>query len=104
MFIRRLRSIFGSDEVDWRGVYLPVKNRCNSLIQTQLVTFEAFSFKHAFSDGNYHVTKMLFEGEGASVRKDLYATFEPAYKDVAFVIASNKLPGTEAQARDEAFN
>lgn len=25
MFVRRLRTIFASDEVDWRGVYLPVK-------------------------------------------------------------------------------
>jgi len=104
MFIRRLRSIFGSDEVDWRGVYLPVKKRCNPRIKTQVVTCEEFSFKNAFSDANYHVTKMLFEGEGANVRKDLYAGFEPTYQDVAFVIASNKLPGTEAQARDEAFN
>lgn len=104
MFIRRLRSIFGSDEVDWRGVYLPVKKRYNGNIKTQLVTCEEFSFKNAFSDANYHVTKMLFEGEGANVRKDLYAQFEPCYEDVAFVVASNKLPGTEAQARDETFN
>jgi hypothetical protein len=73
MFIRRLRSIFASDEVDWRGVYLPVKQRFNENIKTQLVTCEEFSFKTAFSDANYHVTKMLLEGEGANVRKDLYA-------------------------------
>ena len=29
-FIRRLREIFGSDEVDWRGAYLPVKASYNS--------------------------------------------------------------------------
>jgi hypothetical protein len=34
MFIRRLRSIFASDEVDWRGVYLPVKKRYNENIKT----------------------------------------------------------------------
>lgn len=73
MFIRRLRQIFATDEVDWRGVYLPVKTKTNPLVKTQLVTCEEFSFKTAFSDNNYHVSKMLFEGEGASVRKDLYA-------------------------------
>lgn len=43
-------------------------------------------------------------GEGASVRKDLYEQFKECYRDVAIVIASNKLPASEAQARDEAFN
>ena len=33
MFIRRLRDIFASDEVDWRGVYLPVKCRTNQAIK-----------------------------------------------------------------------
>jgi hypothetical protein len=47
---------------------------------------------------------MLFEGEGANVRKDLYASFMSSYEDAVFVVASNKLPGTEAQARDETFN
>jgi hypothetical protein len=77
-------------------VYLPVRERTNPLIKTQLITCEEFSFKNAFSDANYHVTKMLFEGEGASVRKDLYAQFVEAYKDVGIIIASNNLPGTEA--------
>lgn len=82
--------------MDWRGIYLPVRERSNSLIETQLITCEEFSFKNAFSDANYHVTKMLFEGEGASVRKDLYAQFTNSYKDVGIIIASNTLPGTEA--------
>ena len=47
---------------------------------------------------------MLLEGEGAKVREDLYKSFECCYKGTAFVLSSNKLPGTEAQARDEAFN
>ena len=65
-------------------------------MKTQLVTCEEFSFKTAFSDANYHVTKMLLEGEGANVRKDLYAAFYLDYVDATFVIASNTLPGTEA--------
>ena len=104
MFIRRLREIFASDEVDWRGVYLPVKKRYNMQVKTQLVTCEEFSFKNAFSDANLHVTKMLLEGEGANVRKDLYEKFAPSYEDASFVISSNELPGTEAQARDQSFN
>ena len=47
---------------------------------------------------------MLLEGEGANVRKDLYEKFAPSYEDTAFVISSNDLPGTEAQARDQSFN
>lgn len=46
---------------------------------------------------------MLMEGEGASIRKDLYAQFCHDYKDVTFVLSSNKLPGTEAQARNDSF-
>ena len=89
-FIRRLRSILGSDEVSWRGAYLPVKERNRSDLVTQVVTCEEFNFKHAFAEGTLEVTKLLFEGEGASVRKDLYAMFQKAYKDVIFCVASNK--------------
>ena len=35
-FIRRLRSIFGSDEVDWRGEYLPLKTSNRAELKTQL--------------------------------------------------------------------
>jgi len=41
-------------------------------LKVQVVTCEEFSFKHAFHDDNLHVTKQLFEGEGASVRTGLY--------------------------------
>lgn len=34
MFMRRLRTVFASDEVDWRGVYLPVKIRSQPLVKT----------------------------------------------------------------------
>ena len=61
-FIRRLRSLFGSDEVSWRGVYLPVRERVNPELMTQLVTCEEFNFKQAFSEGTLEVTKLLFEG------------------------------------------
>lgn len=82
--------------MDWRGIYLPVRERSNPLIKTQLITCEEFSFKNAFSDPNYHVTKMLFEGEGTLARPDLYAQFTKAYKDVGIIVASNSLPATEA--------
>ena len=77
-------------------MYLPIRKRYNPLIKTQLVTSEEFAFKDAFADSNTHVTKLLFEGEGASVRRDLYAQFTECYRDVAIIIASNKLPASEA--------
>ena len=103
-FIRRLRSIFSSDEVDWRGPYLPVRKRNREDIQTQIVTCEEFSFINAFRPDSLHVTKLLFEGEGASVRKGLYQNFTEVYESAIFVVASNALPAGEAKGRDEQFN
>lgn len=50
------------------------------------------------------MTKLLFEGEGASVRKDLYQQFKGCYDQVTFVVASNALPASEAQGRDQQFH
>lgn len=61
-FIRRLRKIFGSDEVDWRGEYLPLKERNRRDLKTQIVTCEEFSATNALKTSCIHVTKMLFEG------------------------------------------
>lgn len=99
MLIRRLRSIFASDEVDWRGVYMPVRERNMPDIKSQLLTCEEFNFKEAFADGNLAVTKLLMEGEGANVRKDLFAQFQSCYKDVIVVVGSNKLPATEVSTK-----
>ena len=74
-FIRRLREIFGVDEVDWRGEWLPVRQRSNAHIKTQMVTCEEFNHLNAFSGRGKQVTKLLFEGEGASVRENLYKGF-----------------------------
>ena len=38
------------------------------------------------------------------MRPDLYAQFKEAYEGARIIVASNKLPGTEAQARDVEFN
>jgi len=65
-------------------------------LKVQVVTCEEFSFKHAFHPDNLHVAKLLFEGEGASVRTGLYKQFEETYKNAIFVIASNQLPASEA--------
>lgn len=43
IFIRMMRSIFGSDEVDWRGAYLPVRKRNRTDLKTQIVTCEEFN-------------------------------------------------------------
>ena len=61
-----------------------------------MVTCEEFNWKSAFGADNLHVTKMLFEGQGAEVRTGLYKQFENAYKSATFVIASNQLPASEA--------
>ena len=103
-FIRRLRSIFGSDEVDWRGIYLPVRKTNRPDIKTQIVTCEEFSFANAFKPDSLHVTKLLFEGEGALTRPGLYQNFKEVYDNAIFVVASNALPASEAQGRDETFN
>lgn len=80
-----------------------MRERNNPSVQTQIATCEEFSFKNAFADGNLHVTKTLMEGEGASVRKDLFAPFTECYKDAVFVIASNTLPASEAAGRETQF-
>jgi len=103
MLIRRIREIFASDEVDWRGVYMPIRYRNLPQIKTQLLTCEEFNFKDAFADNNLAVTKLLMEGEGASVRKDLFAQFQACYRDVVVIVGSNKLPASEAQAKDSSF-
>ena len=36
------------------------------------------------------------EGRGASVRNDLYKLFKTSYENVIVVVASNKLPASEA--------
>ena len=50
-----------------------------------------------------NVTNQLFEGQGASIRKDLYLKFEEVYENAVFLVSSNDLPATRAQARDN-FN
>ena len=35
------------------------------------------------------------------IRQDLYDKFKRLYEDVVFIIATNQLPATEAQARDK---
>ena len=55
----------------------------------QLVTCEEFNTKLAFSADHLNTTKLLFEGEGANVREDLYERHEPKWKDCAFLIATN---------------
>ena len=70
--IRMLRKIFGSDEVDWRGAYLPLKERHRPELKTQIVTCEEFSSANAFKGDCIHVTKLLFEGQGALIRTGLF--------------------------------
>ena len=96
IFIRLLDLIFASDEVDWRGPYLPITRRNKDKIKTQILSSEEFNFGEAFSDKNLNVTKLLMEGRGASIRNDLYASFETVYEDAIVVVGSNKLPATEA--------
>jgi hypothetical protein len=62
-FIRRLRRVLASDEIDWRGLYLPVRERNHPHIKTQLVTSEEFNWRDAFAEHCKHVTKLLFEGK-----------------------------------------
>ena len=100
MFIRCLNQIFASDEVDWRGLYLPISKRTKPEIMRQILSSEEFSFKDAFTESNRAVTKQLMEGRGATVRADLYKQFDTAYKNAIVVVASNKLPASEAQGSD----
>ena len=71
-FIRRVRKIFGADEVDWRGIYLPVRKRSNPTIKTQVVTCEEFNYVNALNQEGRQTCKLLFEGEGAPIRSGLY--------------------------------
>ena len=91
-FIRRLGQIFASDDVDWKGKYLPVNKTNRPEIQTQLVTCEEFNRSAAFNQQNFSNTKMLFQGTGASVQENLFAQHTPAYPGAVFVLASNALP------------
>ena len=74
-FIRRLRMIFACDEVDWRGPWLPVRDRSNPELKNQIVTCEEFNPLNALSPEGVQVTKLLFEGTGASIRSGLYKQF-----------------------------
>ena len=64
-------------------------------IKDQVVTCEEFNVTHGFSKESLHMTKTLFEGAGALVRKDLYLSHTLKYKDAVFVVASNELPASE---------
>ena len=103
-FIRRLRAIFASVEVDWSAQYLPESKRNLPDVKEQLVTCEEFSCENALAKGQIHKTKQLFEGEGAMVRPDLFKQHEQRFKDAVFVIGTNDLPLQEAQARAEQHN
>ena len=60
---------------------------------------------NAFARGNVHVTKSLFEGNGAKVRTNLYKQFVHKYTKTVFVLASNALPAAESQGVDpDIFN
>ena len=74
---------------------MPVTKTNKPLIKTQLVTSKEFGIKHAFNQDNIHLTKMLFEGAGGLVRSGLYKQFRECYEHAVFVVASNKLPGSE---------
>ena len=43
------------------------------------------------------------EGSGGLVRADLYKQFDTAYKNAIVVVASNRMPASEAQGSDETF-
>ena len=47
--IKLMRIIFGCDEVDWRGSYLPVKKSTNPTLKRQIVTCEEFNFHNALN-------------------------------------------------------
>ena len=58
-------------------------------LKPQVVTCEEFSVKDAFSKGSLANAKLLFEGKGASVQKDLYAPHSKSYDGSVFILASN---------------
>ena len=90
--------------MEWRGNYIPVRERhLTESITPQIVSSEEFNFKDAFADGAISTTKLLMEGAGINARNDLFAKFASCYKNVVVVIASNKLPASEAHARDSTF-
>ena len=63
-----------------------------------MVTCEEFSCEHAFSKAQIHMTKLLFEGEGAMTREDLYKSHVNRYKNAIFLIGTNDLPCQEVVA------
>jgi hypothetical protein len=70
-----------------------------------MVSCEEFGLSNAFARGSVHVTKSLFEGNGASVRCGLYKQFDKKYEKAVFVIASNVLPAAESQGvKPDMFN
>ena len=71
-FIRALGQIFASDEVEWRGKYLPVTKTNRPSVETQLVTCEEFAKSNAFSKENLPNTKKIFQGTGAAVQENLF--------------------------------
>ena len=75
---------------------MPVRKTNRPDLITQIVTCEEFSFINAFKADTLHVTKLLFEGEGAAIRKGLYEQFRECYENAIFVVSSNDLPASEA--------
>ena len=71
-FIRRLRKIFASSEVAWKGEYIPSSNHTRPEIKTQLVTCEEFDFHTAFGPSTLETTKLLFEGQSGLTRPGPY--------------------------------
>ena len=75
MFIRRLTEIFASDEVEFKGVHLPITKRNNPTVKTQILSSEEFGFGEAFKGANLPGTKLLLEGRGANVKHNLFDKF-----------------------------
>ena len=99
-FIRRVFEIFSTHKVDWRGLYLPLRDSNRDDLMTQVVVNEEFDWEMAFGQNTLHVTKSLFDGSGGSLRQDLYEKFKECYGGAVFVVASNELPDQNMRERD----
>ena len=102
-FIRRIREIFASSEVQWKGEYLPDTEVTRPDLKTQLVTCEEFDFHTAFGPSTINTTKLLFEGRAGLTRTGPYKQYGKRFGNASFLIASNTIPQDEASARDENF-
>ena len=90
-FIEALEPIFSCQKISINKDLINEEPSNKPEVLTQIAMCTEFNHERALSDELYSTLKQLLEGKGGQVKGNLYATYEPKYKDAFFLFASNSI-------------